>query len=89
MRLSASTEEALTFSFGRRRRRGAAQRKAYDEAVPGSSAPRGRGGRQVWIAGDFRAGEFRSRREALKHCPAGVSPVPVTVRPDEDRSEAA
>lgn len=60
---------------------GPAQRepKRYEDATPGSRPPRGPGGRQVWIAGDFRRGEFRKRRDALRHCPAGVSPLLVTV----------
>lgn len=35
--------------------------------------------RRVWIAGDFRAGEFRTRREALRHCPPGTGPLLVEV----------
>lgn len=55
--------------------------RAYPNAVPGSRAV-GRGEKrtvQRWIAGDFRAGEFRSRREALKHCPPGTRPLLVPV----------
>lgn len=58
--------------------------KDYADAVRLSRAE-GRGesidqGSVRWIAGDFRRGTFRTRRDALRACPAGTRPLRVIVR---------
>lgn len=77
-----------------RRRSGGGDGKRDYGAVPGSRAPgrgtahEGRGPRR-WIAGDFRAGYFRRRRDALRHCAPGTLPLLVEVSPEGERTRFA
>jgi hypothetical protein len=60
-------------------------RRSQSKYTPGSMRAEGRGesrdhGPLRWLAGDFKRGTFRTRREALAVCPPGVLPIRLVVR---------